>query len=168
MIRIGSIVIHCYEFERMVAFGGRLCARLRAVAGLSFVILRAVAPTFRCGHEIAVTGGEVGCTWTCIPTASRKRSVACSQSERNDIRGAIRTTLIACLTGAGRQSFLRRAKATWQVRGREWLSWRPFTVRTSRLPAHNYLLWSKAKLQTETPSAAPRRIGYCAYINSIR
>jgi hypothetical protein len=29
MIKIGSIVIHCYEFERMVAFGRRPCIMFR-------------------------------------------------------------------------------------------------------------------------------------------
>lgn len=50
---------------------------LRATAGLSFVILEAMAPIFRFKLANAVAGGEAGCTSTFIRSASKRKFVVC-------------------------------------------------------------------------------------------
>jgi hypothetical protein len=81
MIRIGSIVIHCYEFDRMGAFWREALhmfhVRLQAVVGLFFVILNAVARIYHFKLAIVATGEEVGYTWTFIPTAKMKKFGVC-------------------------------------------------------------------------------------------
>jgi hypothetical protein len=91
-LRIGSIVVHCYEFDRMVEFWRRALGYVPLEAASDgWVVLRDPAgkgPNVSFQKRIDARPAEAGCTWICTRATSKARSSGSSSSEHADIRGA--------------------------------------------------------------------------------
>jgi hypothetical protein len=79
-LRIGSIVIHCHQFDRMLTSGSKRWVMFResrrAAAGASYAIPAGSIRTCRSRRAKRSGPAATGSTWICIRTTRRRRSRA--------------------------------------------------------------------------------------------
>jgi len=133
-MKIGSIVIHCHDFDRTVAFGRRRFITCRAsrrkTAGWFSVTQRAKVPICHSRAAIGVHAAGVGFISTYIPGSSKPKLSDWSLWERGDIRGGtvLETTSLCLRTREAPSSAswkrptcrVIRAKADTQADDQRW------------------------------------------------